>query len=251
MSDYIELTTDGRVTTLKINRPERKNAITQEMYADMASALSKYSEDTSIRSLIITGTGEYFTSGNDLGDFAIGEPGELPPVARFLNALRDCPKPIIAAVNGHAIGIGLTMLLHCDLVLAARDSSFSAPFIKVGVVPEAGSSLLLPRSVGMAIANDIILTGRTLSVEEALDFGLIARILDSNIMMKKVREIARQISQSAPDALKRSKELIRNQNAEIKQQMVLEGQAFAAQLKSSEFTECVNAILEKRDAVFP
>ncbi len=252
MSEHIDIITDAQITTLTINRSDKKNAISQAMYAAMADALTAYGEDDNARAFIITGRGDYFTSGNDLQDFSTGggKDGELPPVGRFLNAIRDCPKPVIAAVNGPAIGVGLTMLLHCDLVYAAQSATFGAPFVKLGLVPEAGSSMLLPAAVGMAMANDILLAGRTLDADEALHYGLVARLFADAELDSAVQEIAGHVAASAPNALKHSKALIRNQRDRIAAHMAAEGELFVAQLQSPDFAESVAALMQKRAPVY-
>lgn len=247
MSENIIVKRAGRVVTLTIAREEKKNALTQEMYGALADALVAYAESDADRALVITGAGEMFTAGNDLKDFAKGDrETEVPPVWRFLNAIRDCPKPVIAAVNGPAIGVGLTMLLHCDLVYAGEGATFSVPFVKLGLVPEAGSSMLLPAAVGMAVANDMLLAGRILTAAEAERFGLVARVVSDDALRGAVEEIAAGVARSAPVAMKLSKGLIRQGREEVVAQMAREAKHFAAQLQSSEFAESVAAMAEKR-----
>lgn len=251
MSDHIRITTQDRVTSLTIDRQDKKNAITQAMYAAMADALNTYAETDDARVFLITGAGDMFTAGNDLKDFSTGPRGEeTPPVLRFLAAIRDCPKPVMAAVNGPGIGIGLTMLLHCDLVYAGESATLSAPFVKLGLVPEAASSMLLPAQVGMAVANDILLTGRTLTAEEALRFGLVARVFADEVLMAQVNKIAQAVAASAPTALVQSKALIRNQRDLVERQMIAEGKIFSQQLKSPDFAESVAAMMQKRAPVY-
>lgn len=251
MSEHIKIHNEDRVVTLTLSRIEKKNAITQAMYAAMANAICAFDQDDQQRALLVTGDGDMFTAGNDLRDFSTGaEPGGEPPVARFLTAVRDCSKPIIAAVNGPAIGVGLTMLLHCDLVYAAQSATFGAPFVKLGLVPEAASSLLLPAAVGMAVANDILLAGRTLNATEAVDFGLVARIFADDELRSSAQKIAQQIAASAPNALKSSKALIRSNRAAIARHMDAEAKLFVAQLKSPDFAESVAAMAEKRQPVY-
>ncbi|WP_170464885.1 enoyl-CoA hydratase-related protein [Ruegeria arenilitoris] len=249
MTDNIIINTQDRVTTVTISREEKKNAITFAMYTAMAEAIEDYGRTDEARALVITGTGDMFTAGNDLQDFMGGGvplgSGENP-IVRFLNAIRDCPKPLIAAVNGAAIGIGLTMLLHCDLVYAGESATFSAPFAQLGLVPEAGSSMLLPASVGMAVANDVLLAGRVLTATEALNHGLVARVFADNDLAANAQQIAAQIAGSSPAALKKSKALIRRQRDEIAGHMSAEIQVFAEQLQSADFAESVAAKLQKR-----
>ncbi|GAB5482611.1 MAG: enoyl-CoA hydratase [Parasphingorhabdus sp.] len=248
MSNHIHISTADKVTTLTISRSDKKNALTQEMYGALANAMVAYDTGDDARALVITGEGDMFTAGNDLDDFSMGgnADDEVPPVARFLNAICDCEKPIIVAVNGPAIGVGLTMLLHADLVYASTSATFVAPFVKLGLVPEAASSLLLPAAVGMAIANDILLAGRTLTADEALQFGLVARVFAGDELQKSVQEIAQNIAGSAPNALKASKALIRNRRDAIVAQMAAESKHFVSQLKSPDFSESVSAMKEKR-----
>ncbi len=247
MSENIIISREGRVVTLTISRPDKKNALTQGMYSAMADALEAYGESDGDRALVMTGAGEMFTAGNDLTDFAKGdrEAGE-PPVWRFLNAIRDCPKPVIAAVNGPGIGIGLTMLLHCDLVYAGERATLGVPFVKLGLVPEAGSSLLLPAAVGMAVANDMLLAGRTLSAHEAERAGLVARVFADAELSDAVAEIARGVAGSAPVAMRLSKGLIRQGREAVTECMAAESKLFAAQLQGPEFAESVAAMGEKR-----
>lgn len=251
MNQDISITTQERVTTITLTRPEKKNAITQAMYAAMAEAIKDYDTSDTARALMITGQGDYFTAGNDLQDFARGmSDSELPPVARFLEAISTCSKPVIAAVNGSAIGVGLTMLLHCDIVVIARSAKLSAPFVKLGLVPEAASSMLLPQAVGPAMANDIFYTGRALDAEESLAYGLASRIFDDGELAERAREIALQISNAAPNSVRLTKSLIRRNAAEISQRIQDEGKHFSDQLASPEFAECVAAMLEKRAPSF-
>lgn len=246
MSEPILVAQRGRVTTVTLNRPEKKNALTQAMYATLADAFETYAGDAQ-RALILTGQGEMFSAGNDVGDFARGDRGDLPPVMRFLGALQDCPKPVLVAVNGPAIGVGLTLLLHADLVFAGARATFNAPFAKLALVPEAGSSMLLPAAVGMAVANDLLLAGRTLSAPEALGFGLVSRVFPDSELQAGVDAVADQIAAMAPDGLRKSKALIRGPNREaVRAQMMAEAKVFSAQLETRAFAESVAAVMEKR-----
>lgn len=252
MNEHILILRKDGVITVTMARPDKKNAITQAMYRAMAGAIEDYGKDKDARALILTGQGDMFTSGNDLHDFALGtaKEGEVPAVLHFLGALRDCPKPIIASVNGPAIGVGLTMLLHCDLVYASDSATFSAPFAKLALVPEAGSSMLLPACVGMAIANDILLAGRTLGADEALSFGLVARLFGGGELAQTVSKIACGIAGQAPNAMKKSKALIRNNRNQVAVHMAAEAGLFEEQLNSPEFAECLSAMMAKRQPVY-
>ena len=250
MSEHITQSLENRVLTLTINRPERKNALTQAMYAALADAINGANGDKAIRAIIITGQGELFTAGNDLTDFAGNMNDGEPPVARFLAAIRDAEKPLIAAVNGPAIGVGLTMLLHCDIAYAADTADFRAPFTALGLVPEAGSSLLLPLTVGNSMANDILLAGRVLTAEEALASGLVSRVLPAAELLSAAQKTAAAIAASAPTAMRRSKALIRANRDAVKARMDAEGKIFGEQLKSPEFAEAAAAFAQKRKPVF-
>jgi len=154
-------------------------------------------------------------------------------------------------VNGPAIGVGLTLTLHCDLVYAAQSATFSAPFVKLGLVPEAASSLLLPEAIGMAAAMDVFMTGRTLTSEEALRMGLISRMFDDAEFDARARELAMVVANAAPNAMRHAKALVRNRNAEITDRMMAESVHFANQLQSPEFGESVAAMMAKSPAFYP
>lgn len=252
MTDHIKLDLSDRILTITIARPERKNALTQAMYGKMADAIVDANTNKAVRAIVITGEGDMFTAGNDLSDFASMEEREsgTPPVTRFLNAIRDAYKPIIAAVNGPAIGVGLTMLLHCDISFAAQSANFRAPFTQLGLVPEAGSSLLLPRIVGRSMANEVLLAGRILTADEALACGLVSRVLRDEELLGAAMATALKIAASAPTAILKSKALINSRTAEIADQMRAEGEIFAAQLQSPEFAEAAAAFAQKRAPVF-
>lgn len=240
----------GRSLVLTLNRPEQLNALSHDMYAALADGFDIASQDGEIRAVVITGAGAAFTAGNDLGDFSRPMPAGKPPVVRFLETLRDFEKPVVAAVNGPAVGIGVTMLLHCDVVFASDAATFRAPFAHVGLVPEAGSSLLLPRALGMAMANDMLLAGRTLSASEALSGGLISRIASPAELLSLTMHVAADVAAQAPGAMKASKALIRAGREAVAEQMAREGAIFAQQLRSAEFREAVSAFLEKRPPNF-
>lgn len=166
----VKVSVHGRVAEVTIDRPSKKNALTQAMYQRMADALLEADSDPDIGAVVITGVADVFTAGNDLADFMAGN--SLDETHRFLEAISSVNVPLIAAVNGMAIGVGLTMLLHCDLVFVEPAADLSAPFVSLGLVPEAASSLLLPRVVGERRASEIFLTGRHVSGSEAVEWGL-------------------------------------------------------------------------------
>ena len=246
MVDFVKVEREGRVLIITMNRAEKKNALTHEMYGSMADALCLAHDDAQIRCVIITGAGDSFTSGNDLSDFAAGMPEGKPPVIRFLEAIVACDKPIMAAVNGPAVGVGLTMLLHSDLVYANETATFRAPFPYIGVVPEAGSSLLLPMTVGGAWANDIFIAGRVLTAAEALSAGLISRIFPSAEFTGESRKIAATVAAQAPTAMLETKRLVRSNRAAVLERMAKEGAIFNEQLKSPEFMVAAAAYMQRK-----
>ncbi|MEM8930767.1 MAG: enoyl-CoA hydratase [Acidobacteriota bacterium] len=250
MSEHVEIDVSDRVLTITFNRPDRLNALTHAMYSAAADGLERAAGDAAIRVVVITARGRAFTAGNDLDDFAAGMPEGKPPVIRFLEALLDAPKPVVAAVNGPAVGVGLTMLLHCDLAFAASSATFHAPFPQIGLVPEAGSSLLLPRALGSAWANDILLAGRKLSAEEALSAGLVSRVYDDEALLPKTLKTAAVIAAQAPNATLQTKALMRSGRQAVVDQMTKEGAVFNAQLRSAEFAEAVSAFKEGRPPQF-
>ena len=222
-----------QVLHLTLNRPEKKNAITQSMYSTLAHNLNQAAGDFSIRSVVISGAGKAFTAGNDIMDFMNEEITMSSPVFHFLKALHDFPKPLIAAVHGNAVGIGTTMLMHCDLVYAAADTTFSMPFVTLGLVPEAGSSILFPRLVGHAKASEIFLTGRSFGADEALSLGLINGIEDDPT--RKSLEIAEVIAHQPPTAVLNTKALLKSSShIAVENVMQAEGEMFRIALASDE-----------------
>ena len=198
---------------LTLNRPEKKNAITQAMYMTLANNLNTAAGDFAIRTVVISGNGKAFTAGNDIMDFMNEEITMSSPVFHFLKAIHEFPKPLIAAVQGNAVGIGTTMLLHCDLVYAAADALFAMPFVTLGLVPEAGSSLLFPRLVGHAKASEIFMTGRSFGSAEALEMGLINGIEESPTA--KALEVAALIADQPPSAVLNTKALLKSGSHKI------------------------------------
>jgi enoyl-CoA hydratase/carnithine racemase len=218
---------------LTLNRPEKKNAITQAMYMTLANNLNAAAGDFAIRTVVISGNGKAFTAGNDIMDFMNEEITMSSPVFHFLKAIHEFPKPLIAAVQGNAVGIGTTMLLHCDLVYAAADALFAMPFVTLGLVPEAGSSLLFPRLVGHAKASEIFMTGRSFGSAEALEMGLINSIEESPV--GKALEVAALIADQPPSAVLNTKALLKSgSHIAVENVMLAEGEMFRIALQSDE-----------------
>jgi enoyl-CoA hydratase/carnithine racemase len=246
-TNHVVVGRDGAVLTIAMNRPEKKNALTHAMYDAMADALAAAAGHASIRVILITGTGDAFTAGNDLGDFLNTPPADgFSPVQRFLSALSTAEKPVVAAVNGLAIGIGTTMLLHCDLVYAARSAVFSAPFVNLALVPEAASSLLLPHRIGHAKAAELFLLGGRMDAGQAEASGLVAAVFDDAALGAEALQRARTLAAKAPSAVRATKALMKRGEEPVAERMRAEAAQFAVQLKSAELREAVTAFGEKR-----
>lgn len=245
MSNITQKST-GSVLTLSIDRPEKMNALNREMYADLAKALVEAAGDFSIRVVILTGTGSHFTAGNDIKDFMEHPPTtEDSTVAAFLGALLDFPKPLLAAVNGNAIGVGTTMLLHCDVVVADPKASFSMPFVSLGLVPEAGSSLLFPELVGYQRAAKIFMTGESFTAQSAKEMGLVAEI--SPDAYSTALAIATQIAEQPPTAIINTKALLKaSKHDAVAAVMKAEFQLFSLALTSDEAMEAFMKFMAKK-----
>ena len=222
------------------------NAITRDMYAGLTSALNEAAGDFGVRAVVITSEGEHFTAGNDIKDFMANPPTEeSSDVARFLAALLEFPKPLIAAVKGNAIGVGTTMLLHCDIVIAAPNTNFSMPFTSLGLVPEAGSSKLFPELVGYQRAARIFLTGDPFSAGEAKEMGLVESITSDP--EKEAMEIATRIGQQPPQAIINTKALMKaGKHDAVAAVMKAEFQIFALALQSEEAAEAFMKFMSKK-----
>lgn len=231
-SDQIALDLDNGVLTLRFNRPQQKNALSLAMYQTLADALNWAAAQADVRLILLTGSEDSFTAGNDLADFT----GSVPlnsehPAPQFMRALMSVPQPVVAAVNGPAIGIGTTLLLHCDLVYASDQAVFQTPFVPLGVCPEFGASVLLPQRVGVSLANDMLLTGRSLDALGALKAGLINGVYSLERFDDEITDLLRSLRALPPRALRRSKALLRKPGKEVLEQVV------ADELK--EFAECL------------
>jgi enoyl-CoA hydratase/carnithine racemase len=233
----VKVSVHGRVAHVTIDRPSKKNALTQAMYKRLADALLEADADLDIGAVVITGVADVFTAGNDLADFMAGN--SLDETHRFLEVISSVNVPLIAAVNGMAIGVGLTMLLHCDLVFVEPAADLSAPFVSLGLVPEAASSLLLPRVVGERRASEIFLTGRHVSGSEAVEWGL-ANAAASPVLPAAL-EAAERVAGQPHDASRASKALMRSRELTVQGRMAEEMDAFAAALKGPEFAAVMAA----------
>ena len=252
MTTNIQTEIANGIMTVRFNRPDKRNALTHEMYAAMADAFTSASTDRKVRVIVVTGNGEEaFTAGNDLKEFVDDPPTDPSyPVFKFMKALSALHKPVIAAVNGSAIGIGVTMLLHCDFVYAAPGVRFQLPFATLAIVPEFASSLLLRRFVGERKANELLMMGTPFMAEEALDYGFINGIVPADKLLAHVNEKAAAMVQLPPGALRKTKTLIRGDLPDIEMRMEHEDKFFAECLGSDELKEAIQAFYDKRKPDF-
>ena len=246
MSGHIDVSRTGHLCEVRFNRPEKRNAITTAMYASLTEALRGAETDQTVRAVLFSGAGAGFSAGNDLNDFLSG-PAFSPehPVMGFLHTLATFGKPLLAAVHGQTVGIGVTMLLHCDLVIAARNTQLSMPFVSLGLVPEAGSSLLLPRLIGHQRAAELLLLGKPLDATRAAELGLVNRVADDAALLTEARALAGAVAQQPSTALLATRRLLRGDPGEIEARIDEEARTFAALLKSEEFKAAVRAVLAK------
>jgi enoyl-CoA hydratase/carnithine racemase len=237
---------EGAIQILSFNRPEKMNALTREMYAGLANGLNEAAGDFAVRAVVLTCEGDHFTAGNDISDFLANPPtNEDSDVARFLGSLLEFPKPLIAAVKGNAVGVGTTMLLHCDVVIAGPSAKFSMPFASLGLVPEAGSSYLFPLLVGYQRAAKIFLTGESFDADSALNMGLVASIASDPL--REAMEIATHISEQPPQAMINTKALLKaSKHDAVAAVMKAEFELFSLALQSEEAMEAFMNFMAKK-----
>jgi len=237
---------DKEVLTLSFNRPEKMNALTRSMYAGLAKGLNDAAGDFGIRAVVLTSEGDHFTAGNDIMDFMNNPPtSDDSEVAQFLAAILNFPKPLLAAVKGNAVGVGTTMLLHCDVVIAGPTANFSMPFASLGLVPEAGSSFLFPQLVGYQRAARIFMTGESFDADSALEMGLVAA-KDANPLVHAMK-IAQHIAEQPPQAIINTKALLKAKNHDaVAAIMKAEFEIFAMALQSDEAIEAFMKFMSKK-----
>ena len=241
---------DG-ILTITFNRPEKKNALTGAMYTVIADAMEAAEADSAVRVVVFTGNGGIFSAGNDLQDFLKNPPqGENSPVFRFLRAISTASKPLVAAVTGVAIGVGTTMLLHCDLVYLGAGAKLSLPFVNLAVVPEAASSLLLPAMIGYHRAAELLMLGEPFDAETARAHGIGNAIFPDAQVLAEAMKVAAKLAAKPPTALKLTKQLMRRCRGDVAGQMTAEGEHFRAQLVSAEAREAMTAFMQKRPPKF-
>lgn len=253
MTDLIKTRVENGVMFVVMNRADKMNAITQAMYLGMTQAFQQARENDSVRAVLLAAEGDSFTAGNDIADFMrLGQvDGNLvdSDVFKFLKALADLDKPLVAAVRGRAVGVGLTMLLHCDIVVVAKDAKLSAPFINLALVPEAASTLLMPRVIGHPRAFELFALGETIDGGQAYEWGLANRAVPMAAVEAVARDFAERLAQRAPNAVRQTKRLMRDAEG-MWDLMQREGEIFSNQMKSPEALEAFTAFMQKRQPNF-
>jgi enoyl-CoA hydratase/carnithine racemase len=235
------------VARIELARPEKKNAITTEMYVQMAEALAAADADREVRAVLIRGSRDCFTAGNDLADFLQRPPGAKSPTWKFFETLPALSKPIVAAVAGPAVGIGTTLLLHCDFVYATPAARFQLPFVPLGIVPEFGSTYLLPLLAGYQRAAELLLLGQPFTAEKAREIGIVTELVAEEQLMEKAEKTAVALAALPPESMRLTKQLMKSAHAEaVRRQIAEEGRIFIERLASPEAKEAMRAILEKR-----
>ncbi len=252
MTDLIKASNEAGVLTLVIDRPAKKNSLTDAMYKSLADALEAADRDATVRVVLLRGEGDAFTAGNDLGEFAASaaQGGSLPVnTARFLHALAALSKPLVAAVQGRAVGVGTTMLLHCDQVILAENALLSAPFVNLALVPEAASSLLLPARIGYARAFAVFALGEPIKAQDALAWGIANAVVPVEQLVATASDLAKKLAARPLGSLQATKTLMRDA-AQLSRQIDVENDAFAARLRTAEAQEAFAAFAERRTPDF-
>lgn len=252
MSDLVETSAKDGVLTIRMNRPDKKNALTMGMYEDMAKAIKDADKNPDIRVVMITGSGDSFCAGNDLQDFISNPPKneKSSPVLAFLEAISEAKVPLVAAVNGTAVGIGVTMLLHCDFVYVAKDAPLTLPFVNLGLVPEAGASLLLPRLAGHAKAAELLMLGEPFTAQTALDIGIANKLCETAEVESTALKTAKKLAAKPRDALLETKSLLKREFESVAKRIDEEAKVFKKCLESADCKEALTAFKEKRKPKF-
>jgi enoyl-CoA hydratase/carnithine racemase len=249
MSEQVRVKQAAGMFEVRLNRPDKRNAITIAMYQALTAALAAAQMDAGVRAVLLSGEGAGFCAGNDLNDFLAAPVIDgAHPVMRFLSQLATFGKPLVAAVHGQAVGIGVTLLLHCDLVLAAPSAQLSMPFVALGLVPEAGSSLLLPRLIGAQRAAELLLLGKAIDAATAHGLGLVNRVVEEAALQDAARETAAELARQPVAALNATRRLLRGDPAELLSRIEEEARIFGAQLQSEEFRAAIRAVMARARA---
>jgi enoyl-CoA hydratase/carnithine racemase len=252
MTEHIRIEHKDHILTLTFARPDKKNAITNAMYGALADAIVAAETDQAVRVIVLRGEGDMFTAGNDVGEFAMMATGAFNSerhVSRFVDAIARSTKPLVAAVQGRAVGIGTTMLLHCDFVVLAEDAQLSTPFVNLALVPEAASTLLMPLRVGYARAYEMFALGETMSAPTALQLGVANRVVPLGKLHAEAATVAARLAKLPAGSLAATKRLMRNAEL-LSAQIDAESRIFAERLKTAEAREAFTAFAEKRPPDF-
>lgn len=251
MTSHVLTEVDSGVLIVRLNRAEKKNALTSEMYSALADSIDRAERDRAVKVVLFTGSDGIYTAGNDLADFLSNPSGAADrPVNRFIAKMATTDIPLMAAVDGPAVGIGTTMLLHFDQVFATENARFSMPFINLALVPEAGSSLQLVEACGYKKAAELLLLGEPFGAGEALDHGIVSRICPADELMEQALEMARKLASKPRDALLATKRLMRRPKEPILQRIQAESDLFFERLTSPAAVEAISAFMEKRSPDF-
>lgn len=250
-SNHVLVEQQGSILRVTLNRADKKNALTHGMYTALNGALERLEQEPGLRVLFITGSTDCFTSGNDMLDFMHNPPtGPDAPVSVFLQRILTASKPVVAAVNGPAVGVGTTMLLHFDLVYAGRSARFQMPFVSLGLCPEGGSSLLLPLRVGHRKAAELLMLATPFGAEEAREYGIVNAVYDDADYQQQAWQKAEQLAAQPPASVRLAKSLMKQAFPQLGEVMAREGMEFMMRLGSPEAREAVGAFLQKRKPDF-
>jgi enoyl-CoA hydratase/carnithine racemase len=243
--------TENRVAYIELARLDKKNALTAQMYAQLAAALTAADKDREARAVLLHGAPDCFTAGNDLGDFLKRPPGGASPALGLFEVLPNMAKPVVAAVGGPAVGIGSTLLLHCDLVYAAPNARFQLPFVPLGIVPEFGSTYLLPLLAGYQRAAELLLLGQPFGAQKAYEVGMVTQIFPENELLQKAIEAAQALAALPAESIRLTKRLMKKRHgAALAEAIAEETRTFTERLDSPEAKEAISAFLEKRKPDF-
>ena len=254
MTDHVTVEDRNGVRTIRFNRPEKKNALTRAMYSAAAEAIENGNDDKSVRVYVLGGQDGMFTAGNDLMDFMEAPPhigaADTPPVERFMRALLNASKPVIAEVDGVAVGIGTTLLMHCDLAYASTRAQFKTPFVDLALAPEYASSLLFPARLGRSPASELLLLGEVWTAARAKEAGLVSDVFSPDALAGEVQARAESLAAKSPAALRQAKALMVAEPESLSERINREGGIFADMLQSPEFAEAATAFMERRKPDF-
>ena len=248
----IKSETANRVAWIRFDRLDKKNAITREMYTQLAHALTAADADNGVRAVLLSGTAECFTAGNDVNDFLKGPfGGEGSPTWQLFQILPSMKKPVVAAVGGPAVGIGTTLLLHCDLVYASSNARFQLPFVPLGIVPEFGSTFMLPLLAGYQRAAEVLMLGQPFTAQKAHELGIVTEVVPQEELFKKAETTAAHLASLPRESLRLTKRLMRSTHEKaISDRIMEEGRLVLERLQSPEAKEAMSAFLEKRKPDF-